>query len=207
MFYVTGTLPTTATYTTAVRPTHAPLKQKETLSITLSIAFIIIALLIFSFITAIIIFRKKFCRSNNPSVTLQQITPRGENGNVAESEDDNSLELQQITPVGDNVNTENHISTQVLMGNNGNTAESNDHNSTQELNHADAEEDENDSLLNDEKTKNQSPKKSFARQISNQISRQLSTKSGYSELSNTSSPPSFRHSTSRQSSNLSSNGN
>ena len=55
-------------------------------------------------------------------------------------------------------------------------------------------------------TKTLSPIKSLVRQIS-RLSRQLSTKSGYSELSNPSTPPSFRHSTSRQSSNSSSNGN
>ena len=184
---MTGTLPTTATYTTAVSPTHAPLKQKKILCITLSIVFAV--LLICAIITAIIIFlfRKKFRQSNK--VTLHQTTY---NGNVADFEDHNT-ELQEITRIGDN----------------GNAVESNDHNSTQELNHITCNEagvvDEIDDADADI-TKTLSPVKSLVRQIS-RLSRQLSTKSGYSELSNPSTPPSFRHSTSRQSSNSSSNGN
>ena len=185
---MTGTLPTTATYTTAVSPTHAPLKQKKILSITLSIAFAVL-LSCAIFITAIIIFlfRKKFRQSNK--VTIHQTTY---NGNVADFEDHNTHELQEITCIGDN----------------GNAVESNDHNSTQELNHTCNESGVVDEIddADAEITKTLSPVKSLVRQIS-RLSRQLSTKSGYSELSNPSTPPSFRHSTSRQSSNSSSNGN
>ena len=200
---------TRATYTTAVPPTHAPLTQQKRLIIPLSI--VLLALLSSAmFITAIILIYKKFHRSNNSSRTFQR-TPTGDNGNVAEFEDHNSHNLQQITPVDDNENvtkTADHSSILVLMSDNENTAESNDHNAAQDLNHTcneagndtDADESESDPFINDEKIKTQSPAKSFLRQIS-QFSHQLSTKSNYSELRYPSTPPSFRHSTARQSSN------